>query len=195
MGILQVLLTMCTMSNIPSSSCHFTVQIRNGVESIDSTVAHLQPNLSGFLTIKSQEKRWECWLLSYPEPLVQIQSKSLNLLRLKIAQALLFFFFFSEKTEMRDKILTYPPNPSPSSPAPPQKKKKKSRGQCLWKNSSLGAESKVCSPLLVAVTSTEEKRGSGAVCYGLWTLWPDRVCIGSQEHARCQPYRCPYIYS
>ena len=137
MGILQVFLTMYSMSNIPSSFCHFTVQIRDSVGSIDRTVAHLQANLSGFLPIKPQEKRQDCWLLSYPEPLVQQQSKSLNLLLLKITSVVPFF----------QKRLKRETKPSPSL---------QSRRQCLWQNSSLGAESrgcKGCNPLLVATTS------------------------------------------
>lgn len=78
-----------------------------------------------------------------------------------------------------------------SSPSP------KSRGQCLWQNSSLGAESrgcKGCKPLMVSTTLSDywrTKQEFGAVSYGLSTVWPCCMCTNSQEHASCQSYMCP----
>lgn len=70
----------------------------------------------------------------------------------------------------------------------------KSRGQCLWLNSSVGAESrgcKGCNPLMVATTLSDywrTKQKFGAVSYGLSTAWPRCMCTNSQEHVSCQSH-------
>jgi len=52
------------------------------------------------------------------------------------------------------------------------------------------------SPLVAAITSLTNGAQKGclfwAICYGSRTSWPHHTCTGSQAHASCQPFMCPY---